>query len=62
MSPAPDYWRADLHLEQVRPRWRVWGDIRNLLDRRNIIPSLYNAEGGNPDEGISLRLGGEWSW
>lgn len=59
---APDYWRADLHLEHRQGRQRLWLDVRNLLDRRNIVPSLFNAEGGNPDEGVNARLGGEWNW
>lgn len=62
VSAAPDYWRLDLHLEHRQPRWRAWLDIRNLLDRDNIVPALYNAEGGHPDEGLSARVGGEWSW
>lgn len=59
---AADYWRTDLHLERRRDAWRLWLDIRNLFDRDNIAPSLYNAEGGIPDEGVSARLGGEWRW
>ncbi|HEX5362516.1 MAG TPA: TonB-dependent receptor [Fluviicoccus sp.] len=59
---APGYWRTDLHLERRREAWRAWLDIRNLFDRDNITPSLYNAEGGIPDEGISVRVGGERRW
>lgn len=62
VTQAPDYWRTDLHLEYRREAWRILMDVRNLLDRDNLIPSLYNAEGGNPDEGISVGLGAEWRW
>lgn len=62
VQDAPDYWRTDLHLERRFDRHRVWLDIRNLFDRQNIVPSLYNAEGGIPDEGLSARLGSEWQW
>lgn len=58
---APDYWRTDLHLQKQTARSRIWLDLRNLFDRDNIVPALYNAEGGLPDEGFSLRLGIQWS-
>lgn len=56
---APDYVRMDLRLERAVAGQRFWLDLRNLLDRRNIVPAMYNAEGGLPDERRSLRLGVE---
>jgi hypothetical protein len=42
--------------------WRYWLDVRNVFNRDNIIPSLYNADGGIPDEKISALLGVERRW
>lgn len=56
---APNYVRIDLRLERAETGRRVWLDLRNLLDRRNIVPAMYNAEGGLPEERRSLRLGVE---
>ncbi len=57
---APDYYRSDLHLSRTLGTSRLWLDIRNLFDRQNTLPALYNADGGLPDERRSLRLGLEW--
>lgn len=56
---APDYFRVDFRLEQTLAGRRVWLDLRNLFDRTNIVPAMYNAEGGLPEERRSLRLGVE---
>lgn len=58
-EPAPDFYRTDLHLERRLAASRFWLDVRNLTNRRNVLPGLYNAEGGLPDERRSWRLGGE---
>ncbi|HET8731074.1 MAG TPA: TonB-dependent receptor [Moraxellaceae bacterium] len=59
---APNYYRTDLHISwQVHP-CRVWFDVRNVFDRHNIVPAVYNAEGGLEDDGMGLMLGVEWGW
>lgn len=64
MSPphAPDYWRTDLHLGWQQGHYRSALDVRNLTNRQNINPSLYNAEFGLPDEPITIRATAEWQW
>lgn len=57
--PASDFYRTDLHLSRQFSAGRLWGDVRNLTDRHNTVPALYNAEGGLPDERRSWRLGAE---
>jgi iron complex outermembrane receptor protein len=56
---APNFYRTDLHLEQQRPHCRLSVDVRNLFDHHNVVPALFNAEGGIPDEPRSLVLGVE---
>ena len=59
---AGNYYRTDFHIEKKMPNWRCWLDIRNALNQNNITPSLYNAEGGIPDEKINATIGVERSW
>jgi outer membrane cobalamin receptor len=59
---APDYYRTDMHVERQRQLWRYWLDVRNIFNRNNIIPALYNADGGIPDEKISALVGVERRW
>ena len=59
---APNYYRTDLHISWRVAPCRVWFDVRNLLDRHNIVPALYNAEGGLEEEGRGVMLGVEWGW
>lgn len=53
-----DYWRMDVNLtKSFKDKWQVYGNIRNLLNRKNFIPSLVNAEGGIPEDEISMDAG-----
>ena len=53
---APNYYRTDLHLERKLARYRVSLDVRNIFDRHNIEPAVFNAEGGLPDELRGFRV------
>lgn len=61
-AKAPDYFRTDVHVGWKPGQYQLSLDIRNLLDRKNIAPALYNAEGGLPDERLSVHAGVKWSW
>lgn len=61
-ASAPDYLRTDVHVGWKPGQYQLSLDIRNLLDRKNIAPALYNAEGGLPDERLSVHAGVKWSW
>lgn len=61
-SAAPDYFRTDLHVSWKPGNYHLNFDVRNLLDRKNIAPSMYNAEGGLPDERVSVHAGVTKSW
>ena len=53
----PTYWRMDLNISKaIDENAVVTLDIRNLLDRKNHIPSLYGAEDGIEEPGISVLL------
>lgn len=59
-SPADlrDYWRTDLSVEtKIRASFDAFISIRNLFSRDNYLPSVQNAQGGIPDEPISLLAG-----
>lgn len=50
------YWRVDLAIESAitqNVNWLI--GVRNLLDRDNYYPSLFNAENGEPDQPPSIR-------
>lgn len=52
----PTYWRTDFAIESPLTQDLKWlFGIRNLLDRDNYFPSLFNAENGVPDQGRSLH-------
>ena len=53
---APNYYRMDLHVERRLDRYSMSLDVRNLLDRRNVDPSVFNAEGGLPGEPRGARV------
>lgn len=54
----PTYWRVDMNATQnVTERMQVFINIRNLLDRENEMPSLFNAENGIPEEPASISAG-----
>lgn len=53
-----NYWRTDLSIRKaVNESWSFYGNIRNLLNRRNFLPSLENIVGGIPEDEISLDIG-----
>ncbi len=53
----PTYWRMDLNISKaIDENAEVTFDIRNLLNRKNYIPSLYGAEDGYEEPGISVLL------
>jgi len=53
---APHYYRTDLHLGWQQDNVRLAFDVRNLLDRDNIAPSMFNARGGTPEAGAELTM------
>lgn len=59
---APQYYRTDLYASWTPGKYKISVDIRNLFDRKNIAPAMYNAEGGLPDERISAHAGLAWKW
>ena len=63
-EPLPDYWRTDLHLGWHLPEdpgagGLVYLDVRNLLDRDEILPVPYALETGVPETRISVVGGVE---
>jgi len=58
---AKNYYRTDMNVtKKLTDKGTIYLDIRNLFDKDNTIPSLYNAEGGLPDRGISASVGVKW--
>ncbi len=54
----PTYWRVDLQISQeITQHLQLTFNARNLLNRDNALPSLFNAENGVPDEAFSLSVG-----
>jgi len=52
------FWRVDLSvLKDVTRKMQLNLGIRNLFDRDNFYPSLFNAENGVPAEGLSFSAG-----
>lgn len=60
-TPVPKantYQRTDLHLEiALRPKWQAWLNVRNVFDKNNAYPSIFNGENGIPDIGLGFSLG-----
>ena len=53
-----DYWRTDVNASKTFDKhWKAYANVRNLFDRRNLLPSLVNMEGGIPDERLSVDAG-----
>ncbi len=53
-----DYWRMDVNLSKsFKDKWQIYANIRNLLNRKNFLPSLVNSEGGVPEDEISIDIG-----
>ncbi len=65
---AHNYYRTDLsliknyRLNSPEQQLEVFLNIKNLFDRDNTIASLYNAEGGLTDYGMSTSIGARLSW
>lgn len=59
---APDHFRTDFHVNWKPRNYQLNFDIRNLFDRKNIAPAMYNAEGGLPDERLSVHVGVTKTW
>jgi iron complex outermembrane receptor protein len=52
------YWRVDLSLRKdINPQLQLNAGVRNLLNRDNFLPSLFNAESGVPEEDLSITAG-----
>lgn len=59
-QPLKDYWRTDLHLARpLNKQARLTLDVRNLLGRRNYVPSIQTnpSPGGLAAEERSVKLG-----
>lgn len=60
-EPAADFWRVDLNLShRLDASTQLFCNVRNLLDRDNVKPSLYNGQGGIADEAFSVSVGIRW--
>jgi outer membrane receptor protein involved in Fe transport len=58
-----NYYRTDLNISKgIGEQFEVWLTARNLFDRKNSSPGIWNAEGGIPDEPINVSLGMRWSF
>jgi outer membrane receptor protein involved in Fe transport len=53
---ARDYFRTDFHLGWQRDDVQLAFDVRNLLNRDNVVPSMFNANGGTPEPGIDVLM------
>jgi len=57
-SDLAHYWRSDLNIDHAyNTRANVYLNIRNLFDRDNRLPSVWQSVGGEPGEGFSVMLG-----
>jgi len=57
------YWRTDLNVsKRFFQKFELSLNIKNLFDRENFVPSLWGAEYGFEESGISglLRLSCKW--
>ncbi len=65
---ADNYYRTDIsvmkHLHSLMPdgEHTLALHVYNVFDRDNVVPSLYNAEGGLSDRGISFALAWDVRW
>jgi len=56
----PLYFRMDLNItHHLADYASIWLSIRNLANRENYLPSLWNVENGYRDEKFSVALGGK---
>ncbi len=54
----PHYWKVDLNVtKKVSPDLEFFVNFRNLFDRDNFHPSIWNNEGGIPDEQFNVSAG-----
>ena len=52
------FWRVDLQVRKTfHPQYDAWVSVRNLFDRNNITPSIFNAEGGYLAEPMNISVG-----
>jgi outer membrane cobalamin receptor len=52
------FWRSDVYIKKTfRPNIDGFVFAKNLLDRTNKMPSIYNAEGGYQEEPFSIGVG-----
>lgn len=53
-----DYWRMDFNLtKSFKEKMQVFFNIRNVFNRENYLPSLYDQGGGIPEAGIGIDIG-----
>jgi len=54
----PLYFRMDLNVtHHLSDDASIWFTVRNLANRKNFLPSLWNVENGNPDDSFSVAVG-----
>ncbi len=53
---APNYYRVDLHGGWQQGKLRGALDVRNVLDRDNVVPAMFNARSGMSDFGADVVL------
>lgn len=59
----PLYWRINLNIRKaVAEKAEFILDIRNMLNRKNYIPSPYGEKGGYEEPGISVLLRAEYTF
>ena len=59
----PSYYRSDLHVDwKPFQQLNVWVDIRNLFDRDNYLPSVWNVENGYMEESSNISIGFDLSF
>lgn len=61
VDPSPDdlppYYRLDMNISKIiAEKAEFYLDIRNILNRKNTVPSVLGAEGGYEEPGISVLL------
>lgn len=61
VDPSPDkispYYRLDLNVSKnIAGSTELYLDMRNLLNRKNRVPSVIGAENGYTEPGISVLL------
>ena len=65
---ADNYYRTDVSVLKQFDTMLMGGEhtlalhVNNIFDRDNVIPSLYNAEGGLSERGISFDLAWSVAW